>query len=151
MAGAIGSMLDPSCVRILESAATWEEAVAAALAPLVDGGYVEARYIQGVIDNAREFGPYFVICPDLALLHARPEQGAVKTQIGLTVVREPVFFKPEGPGVRVLVSLAATGADEHLEVMRELAAMFADASRIERIATAATCEEAIGFFTGRAS
>ncbi len=136
MANAIESMLKRENVQIWEGADSWEEAITVAVTPLVDGGYVEERYIQGIIDNAGEFGPYFVICPDLALLHARPEQGALKTQLAVTVMREPVFFKPEGPGVRVLVTLAATDSNSHLEVMRELATMFSDASRIEAIATA---------------
>lgn len=147
MANAIESMLKRENVQIWEGADSWEEAITVAVTPLVDGGYVEERYIQGIIDNAAEFGPYFVICPDLALLHARPEQGALKTQLAVTVMREPVFFKPEGPGVRVLVTLAATDSNSHLEVMRELATMFSDASRIEAIATAPDADAVFAQFT----
>lgn len=146
MANAIESMLKRENVQIWEGADTWEEAVTVAVTPLVDGGYVEERYIQGIIDNAAEYGPYFVICPDLALLHARPEQGTIKTQLAVTVMREPVFFKPEGPGVRVLVTLAAIDSNSHLDVMRELAVMFSDPSRIEAVATAADADEVYDLF-----
>ena len=150
MAKAILSKIARENVQIAERFETWQDAVRGAVSPLVESGYVEPAYIQGIIDNANEYGPYFVICPDLALLHARPEQGALETQLALTVVREPVFFKPEGPGVRVLVTLSATDANSHLEVMRELAEMFSDAARIERLATAATAEEAFHEFTSGA-
>lgn len=148
MANAIASMLERRNVEIVEGSDSWEEAVRIAVTPLVDTGFVEDRYIEGIIDNAAKYGPYFVICPDLALLHARPEQGAIKTQLGVCVMREPVFFKPEGPGVRVLVTLAATDSDSHIEVMRQLAVMFSDPAKIEAVATAKTADEVYDLFTG---
>lgn len=150
MAKAIASMLKRENVQIWEGADSWEEAVVVACTPLIDNGFVAPRYAEGIIDNANEFGPYFVICPDLALLHARPEQGALKTQLSVTVMREPVFFKPEGPGVRVLVTLAATDANSHLEVMKELAVMFSNPDTIEKIATAKTADEVYNDFVADA-
>ena len=145
MAG-MASMLKRENVQIVEKVDSWEESVHVAVHPLVDQGYVESRYIDGIIDNAKEFGPYFVICPDLALLHARPDQGVLKRQLAVTVLREPVRFKEEGPDVRVLVTLAATDADGHIEVMRRLATMFCDPDNITKIAEAATADEIYDFF-----
>lgn len=146
MAG-MASMLKRENVQIVEKVDSWEESVHVAVQPLVDQGYVESRYIDGIIDNAKEFGPYFVICPDLALLHARPDQGVLKRQLAVTVLREPIRFKEEGPDVRVLVTLAATDADGHIEVMRRLATMFCDPDNITKIAEAATADEIYDYFT----
>ena len=77
MAG-MEDMLKRENVQIIEKVSDWEESVHVAVQPLVDQGYVKSDYIDGIISNAKEFGPYFVICPDLALLHARPEQGVIK-------------------------------------------------------------------------
>ena len=140
MAG-MASMLKRENVQIVEKVDSWEESVHVAVQPLVDQGYVESRYIDGIIDNAKEFGPYFVICPDLALLHARPDQGVLKRQLAVTVLREPIRFKEEGPDVRVLVTLAATDADGHIEVMRRLATMFCDPDNITKIAEAPSADE----------
>ncbi|HBO61275.1 MAG TPA: transcriptional regulator [Olsenella sp.] len=142
----MASMLKRENVQIVEKVDSWEESVHVAVQPLVDQGYVESRYIDGIIDNAKEFGPYFVICPDLALLHARPDQGVLKRQLAVTVLREPIRFKEEGPDVRVLVTLAATDADGHIEVMRRLATMFCDPDNITKIAEAATADEIYDFF-----
>lgn len=146
MAG-MASMLKRENVQIVEKVDSWEESVHVAVQPLVDQGYVESRYIDGIIDNAKEFGPYFVICPDLALLHARPDQGVLKRQLAVTVLREPVRFKEEGPDVRVLVTLAATDADGHIEVMRRLATMFCDPDNITKIAEAPSADEIYDYFT----
>ncbi len=146
MAG-MASMLKRENVQIVEKVDSWEESVHVAVQPLVDQGYVESRYIDGIIDNAKEFGPYFVICPDLALLHARPDQGVLKRQLAVTVLREPIRFKEEGPDVRVLVTLAATDADGHIEVMRRLATMFCDPDNITKIAEAPSADEIYDYFT----
>lgn len=142
----MGKMLKRENVQIVERVDTWQDSVHVAVQPLVDEGYVEPRYIDGIIANANEFGPYFVICPDLALLHARPDQGVIKRQLAVTVLREPIRYKPEGPDVRLLVTLAATDADGHIEVMRQLAVMFGNPDNIERVATAATADEIYDFF-----
>ena len=84
MAG-MEDMLKRQNVQIVEKVNDWEESVHVAVQPLVDQGYVKSDYIDGIISNAKEFGPYFVICPDLALLHARPEQGVIKRQLAVTV------------------------------------------------------------------
>lgn len=137
----MSSMLKRENVQIVEKVSDWEESVHIAVQPLVDQGFVESCYIDGIIGNAREFGPYFVICPDLALLHARPDQGVIKRQLAVTVLREPVRFKEEGPDVRLLVTLAATDADGHIEVMRQLATMFGDPENITKICEVATADE----------
>ena len=145
MAG-MEDMLKRENVQIVEKVSDWEESVHVAVQPLVDQGFVKTDYIDGIISNAKEFGPYFVICPDLALLHARPEQGVIKQQLAVTVLREPVRFKEEGPDVRLLVTLAAEDADSHIEVMRSLAVMFSDPANITKIAEAKDADEVYALF-----
>ena len=143
--GAVKSMLKRENVQIVQSCADWEEAVHVAVQPLVDGGYVKPAYIDGIIENAHELGPYFVLVPDLALLHARPEQGAIKRQLAVTVLREGTEFKPGEP-CRVLVTLGAEDSNSHIDVMRVLAAMFAVPSNIEKVATAESADDIYRFF-----
>lgn len=142
---AMSDMLKRENVQIVESCKDWEDAIHVAVQPLVDGGFVTPDYIAGIIENTNKFGPYFVLAPDLALLHARPEQGVVEQQLAVTIARTGVEFKPGEP-VRVLVTLAATDPDSHLDVMRILATMFADPANIERVATAASVDEVYRLF-----
>lgn len=144
----IEGMIQRKNVQILDGVASWEEAIRVAVTPLVEDGYVEERYISGIIENTHEMGPYYVLCPDLALLHARPEQGVIKQQLALTVLRHPVRFKPEGPDVRVLVTLAAVDADSHIEAMKRLAVLFSSPANIMGIAEAADADEAYRLFVG---
>lgn len=144
--GGMSKMLKRENVQIVERVDNWEESVHVAVQPLVDQGYVESAYIDGIISNAKEFGPYFVLCPDLALLHARPDQGVLKQQLAVTVLREPIRFKEEGPDVRLLVTLAATDANGHIDVMRQLAVMFGDPDNIAKIVEAPTADDVYDLF-----
>ncbi len=141
-------LVERNNVQIVERVSSWEEAIRVAVTPLVEGAYVESRYIDAIIENTHEMGPYYVLCEDLALLHARPEQGVISQQLALCVVREPVRFKPEGPDVRVLVTLAAADADSHIEAMKQLAMLFSDPKNIVAIAESADADEAYRLFVG---
>jgi len=144
------AMLKRENVQILGEANTWEEAIRLAVQPLVNTGYVEARYIDGIIENARKYGPYFVICPDLALLHARPEQGVIEKQLAVTILRKGVRFKENGDPVRVLVTLAAEDADSHIDVMRCLASMFSNPKNIEKLILSDSADMVYDQFVGAA-
>lgn len=145
--GAMERMLKRENVQIVDSCGEgWEDAIHVAVQPLVDTGYVTPAYIDGIIENTHKYGPYFVLAPDLALLHARPEQGVIKQQLAVTVSRKGVVFKEGGDPVRVLVTLAAENPDSHIDVMRILATMFADPANIEKVATAADADEVYRIF-----
>lgn len=139
-------LLSPKNVQIVDAVDDWESAIRLAVRPLEEGGFVTSAYADGIIENARRFGPYFVISPDLALLHARPEQGAIKKQLALTILREGVRFKEDGEPVRVLVTLAAEDANSHVGVLMAFANQFADHANVERLAEATTAAEAYDLF-----
>lgn len=142
---AMQEMLKRENVQIVDSCKDWQDAIHVAVQPLVDGGYVKPEYIDGVIENAHKFGPYFVLAPDLALIHARPEQGVIKRQLAVTVLRKGVEFKTGEP-CRLLVTLAAEDPNSHIDVMRVLATMFANPDNIERVCNAKSADEVYDLF-----
>lgn len=142
---AMQEMLKRENVQLVDSCEGWQDAIRVAVQPLVDGGYVKPEYIDGVIENARKFGPYFVLAPDLALIHARPEQGVIKRQLAVTVLRRGVEFKAGEP-CRLLVTLAAEDPNSHIDVMRVLATMFANPDSVERVCNAKTADEVYDLF-----
>lgn len=129
----ISDMLKPENVRIENAAGTWQDAIRLAVKPLEDGGYVESRYADEIIRATHKMGPYYVLTEDVALIHGRPEDGVIKGQLAVTVLREPIRFEEDGFDVRLLVALAATDANAHLDAMRALAGIFMDPERIASI------------------
>ena len=137
----ISEMLKRENVIILDRVKYWKQAIYVSLEPLVRGGYVESRYAEEIIRSTEEIGPYYVLTEDIALIHGRPEQGVIKKQLAVTVVREPVQFSEDSFPVRLLIALAATDANSHLDVMQVLAAIFLDESKIREIAEAESEEK----------
>ncbi|MDH6366227.1 MULTISPECIES: PTS sugar transporter subunit IIA [Breznakia] len=145
------NMLQRENVQIVESVKDWIDAIHVGVQPLIDGGYVEARYIDAIIENTEKFGPYYVLCKDLALLHASSEQGVLKKQLAITILRQPVRFKPDGFDVRLLVTLAASDSESHMQAMQAVSNIFTDEKRIEQLATAKTADDAYTQFIAAAN
>ena len=140
-------MLSIDNIRIYDHAENWVDAITKAVTPLIENGFVEQRYIQGIIDNNNQYGPYYVLAPEIALPHARPEQGVIKKQLGITLLRHPVKFSPDGYDVRLLITLAASDSEGHLEALKMLSEVMMDEDRIQKVIHAKTREEILSLFT----
>lgn len=125
----IQEMLKPENVRIAQSVDTWQDAIRLAVAPLREGGYVEPRYEDEIIRATDEMGPYYVLTEDVALIHGRPEDGCIKGQMAVTVLKQPIKFSEDSFDVRLLVALAAEDSNSHIEAMQVLAGIFMDEQR----------------------
>ncbi len=139
-------MLSIHNIRIYDHAENWVDAITKAVTPLVENGYVEQRYIQSIIDNTIQYGPYYVLAPNIALPHARPEQGVLKKQLGVTLLRKAVKFSEGGYDVHLLITLAASDSQGHLEALKELSEIMMDEDRIQKIINAKTEAEILDLF-----
>lgn len=137
----ITDMLKKENVRKFDKVETWEDAIRISLQPLVDGGYVKTSYVDNVIECTYQMGPYYVLAKDIAFIHGRPESGVLKKQLAVTVLKEPVIFSEKSYPVRLLIALAATDSESHIDTMRALATIFMDERRIDEIVSAKTVEE----------
>ena len=114
--------------------------------PLVNGGYCEARYIDEIIKNTEKLGPYYVLCENLALVHGSTDQGVLKRQIAITLLEEPIKFKEDGYNVRVMVTLAATDSDSHMEILQAMSQLFSEQDSVQNILNARTENEIYDLF-----
>lgn len=142
----IEDMLKRENIRILDKADTWEEAIHVSLKPLVDGGYVKTSYIDNVIESTHKMGPYYVLTKDIAFIHGRPDSGVLKKQLAVTLLKEPILFSETTNPVRLLIALAATDSETHLDTMRVLATIFMDEERIDKIVRAKSEDEIYQLF-----
>ncbi len=133
-------------IVIVDSVKDWRDAIEKAVRPLVTNAYVEERYIQGIIDNTMEYGPYYVLAPNIAMPHARPEQGVLEKQIGILVLRQPIKFSDEGYDVRLIITLAATDSKSHLEALRSLSELLENDDHVSKIISAKNEEEIYHLF-----
>ncbi|AXW86524.1 PTS ascorbate-specific transporter subunit IIA [Lonsdalea britannica] len=122
------SLIDNDTVRLQAHAADWREAIGIGTSMLEASGAVEPRYHAAIIRSIEKMGAYFVIAPGLALPHARPEDGVKRTAFALVTLATPVRFEGEDEPVDVLITLAGSTSDEHIEGLMEVTQTLEDES-----------------------
>lgn len=118
------SLVENNSVKLNQTAASWQEAIKIGTDMLVASGAIEPRYYDNIISKIEEMGPYIVLAPGLAMPHARPEEGVLKTAFGLVTLSQPVDF--DGESISVLVTLAGSDSDTHIEGIMEITQVFDD-------------------------
>ena len=118
------SLIENNSIKLNQTAANWEEAIKIGTDLLVVSGAIEPRYYENIISKIKEMGPYIVLAPGLAMPHARPEEGVIRTAFGLTTLAQPVDF--DGEQISVLVTLAGSDSDTHMEGIMEITQIFDD-------------------------
>lgn len=126
-------LLKQENVQIIESASDWQEAIRLSVLPLEKGGYVKKCYKGNIIQAIEKLGPYILIAENIALPHARPEQGTIKTQIAVTLFRKDVAFEGRSVTARLFITLAAEDDSSHLNTLMKLSELLSEEENVERI------------------
>ena len=114
-------ILDEDSIELNRKADNWEEAVRLGGELLLNKGIVTKDYIEAMIENVKEMGPYIVVLPGIAMPHARPEMGALDIGLSIVTLKEPVIFGNEkNDPVKVIISLSAIDETSHMRALEEL-------------------------------
>ncbi|MGP1457821.1 MAG: PTS sugar transporter subunit IIA [Treponema sp.] len=126
----------------------WKDAVKKGVDLLVKAGAAEERYYEGILQMVSEHGPYFVIAPGVAMPHARPELGGLKTGFALLTLKNPVKFGHESndPVDIVLCICAKNAADMNEEVILNAVTLFDDEEAIGALRRAQCKEDLASIF-----
>jgi mannitol/fructose-specific phosphotransferase system IIA component (Ntr-type) len=145
-------LLRPGLAAVDVQAKDWQEAIRAVGQLMVNDNAVEPRFLDGMIRVAKEFGPYIVVAPGIALPHARPEDGVIKASIAVARLSTPVEFgNKENDPVDLLVALAAIDNKGHIEGLSDLAAVLGDAENVKQIRSCKTADELLNIFWSKSS
>ncbi len=134
--------LAETAIIIGAEAEDWRAAVRLAGLALVESGAARPGYAGEMIRMIEEHGPYVVIAPGLVLAHARPGPEVLADGLAVVTLATPVpFGHPHNDPVHVVLGLATTSANDHLESIADLANVFNDSSAIADLAAATTITE----------
>ena len=132
-------------VAFAESFTSWEEAVSAAAQPLIRDGAIEQEYVDAIIACIKEYGPYIVIAPDIALPHAKGGVGVKETSIAFLKVKQPVHFSDSAEhDARLLFVLASVDDNAHLDMLQKLVDVLSDEAFVERLLDVDSVDGLIG-------
>ncbi len=120
------SLIDNNSIKLQAKASNWCEAIKIGTDMLIASGAIQPSYHDAIISSVEELGPYICIAPNLALPHARPENGVIRTAFALVTLEEPIYFEGEDEPVDVLITLAGSSSDEHMEGLMEVTQVLDD-------------------------
>jgi len=120
------SLIDNNSIQLNASAGDWRSAIKLGTEMLVKSGAIQPSYHDAIIASVEKLGPYIVIAPNFAMPHARPEDGVNRTAFALVTLESPIYFDGEEEPVDVLVTLAGSSSDEHMEGLMEVTQVLDD-------------------------
>lgn len=126
---------------------TWEEAIEAACQPLIKDGAILEEYVDLIIKNVKEYGPYIVIAPDICIPHAQEGKGVNETAVCFMKTKRPVHFSdsPEHDA-RLFFVLASTDNSIHLQNLAELVEYLSDENIVKKLLKAESIEDIKNLF-----
>ena len=106
------ALLAHKSIRTRLHADNWEEAVRLSAEPLIESGAITGQYVEAILDSTRANGPYYVLCPNIAMPHAKPDH-VVRDGFSLITLDKPVTF-PNGVEAVIFACMSVTGKDHTL-------------------------------------
>jgi len=144
----LSDLLCEDTIALQVATSDWEGVVEAAGNLLSAAGAIELPYVQARKDLIHDHGPYVVIMPGVALLHAHPGEWVRRICWSLVTLREPVpFGHPRHDPVRLAVALNTTDGRSHWRALRQLVDVLNDSSALEQITSTCSREEVLWVLT----
>lgn len=135
-------LLPPSHIQLQVRCENWEEAVRRSAQPLLQLDYIEERYIDAMIQNIKENGPYIVLSKGFAFPHEGISQGTKKLGMNLIRLEHPVNFDAqERDPVEFVCCLSATDHNTHLKAFFHLVNLLKKEEFKEELRKSKTPEE----------
>jgi len=148
MSGLLNQALAEGSITLKAKANDWKQAIELAGSGLVQSGRTTPSYTQAMVDAFEELGPYMVIAPGIALAHARPSAEVLSTGLSLVTLSEPVHFgNATNDPVSLVIGLAATDHDGHIDLMASLSELLMDVMKVNMLLQATNLEEVRTLFS----
>ncbi|EJG1723606.1 PTS sugar transporter subunit IIA [Vibrio parahaemolyticus] len=137
-------LITSDVIRIHSDATDWKDAISKSCEALIENGAIEPSYAEAIYRSHEELGPYYVVGPSMAMPHARPEDGVNRLSLAITVIQNGVNFNSkENDPVKMLVTLAATDSNSHVDAISKLAELFMNEEHVEAICNAQSKEDVL--------
>ncbi|SDH85959.1 BglG family transcription antiterminator [Alteribacillus bidgolensis] len=138
----LDELLTQDMIQLEEAVTSWEEAIRVSAAPLLKNESINQRYVEAMIHNVYENGPYVVISPNIAIPHARPEQGVNRLGMSFLRLKKPVAFSDQAKHqASLVIVLAAIDNETHLKALSQLTEMLSEPGNTDRLIQSADADD----------
>lgn len=128
--------------------AGWRDAIELVARPLLEHGDIRREYVDAMIESIAAGGTYIDLGYGIALAHARPERGVLRTGLTALWVRPAVLLgdEPEHP-ISLFFCLAAADSSSHLAALASLGELLSDDTARESLLAAHDAAGALAVLT----
>lgn len=112
----------------------WKEAIRVSGEVLKKNNLITDQYIDQVIADVEEYGPYIVIVPGVAMPHSSAKnEGVLGTGIGFTIMPEKISFDENDreKDAKLFFMLAAKDSSTHVQNIANLSDMLMEDGMID--------------------
>ncbi|MFI6703818.1 PTS sugar transporter subunit IIA [Streptomyces sp. NPDC050509] len=145
----LSELLTEEKIRFSSEVLDWRQAVTQVAEPLLTAGDITPGYVDAMIDSIAAGGTYIDLGYGIALAHARPEAGAVRTAISMLRLTErpaPLLDLPEH-AVDLYFCFAAADTAAHSRAMASLARILSDTETREALRDARSAADVTKLIT----
>ncbi|WP_182201528.1 PTS sugar transporter subunit IIA [Paraliobacillus salinarum] len=137
-------LLTTKTVEVRTDCDSWQEAVERGGELLENINAISHHYTEAMKQSIVENGPYVVIAPHIALLHARPEDGVNEVCMSLQIINTGVHFGYEKRDpVKLVFAFGAIDSQSHLKALQQLMELFNNENLLEKLKNSETNSEAV--------
>lgn len=125
---------------------SWEEAVRASYQTMLKQNIVEEVYVDQVVDCIKEFGPYIILIPNVAMPHSsQGADGVNQSAIAFMKVEKPVAFEEGNPekDAQLFFALAALDSQQHMNNIMALSELLMNEELVSELKDAKSNEDLI--------
>jgi PTS system ascorbate-specific IIA component len=127
----LDAALGEGSILLQQSASSIDECFELAGSALVASNRTKPEYTNEMLEVFKDLGPYMVIAPNIALVHARPGASVLTTGLSLVTLTQPIEFgsKKFDP-VKIVVGLSAVDHDGHIDLMAALSEFLVNVTNV---------------------
>lgn len=140
----LNELLNETTIQIVNDTSKlkgWRDAITLAAEPLVRENVIHSTYIDSMIKNVEESGPYINIGPKIALAHAKSNNDVNRIGISLLKTFQDVNLVDGNHPVQLWFVLAAPDNTSHLKLLQDLTQLLMDKNSLDKLNKAQSVQE----------
>ena len=105
-------------VEFVDNVKDWQEAFNILGKNMLRHKSITQEYVVEMINMVEKIGPYMVIDDGIALPHAKPEHGVLKTDVSILIIKDGVMIKDRK--VYIMFCFSTINENSHLELLSDI-------------------------------
>ena len=143
----VKSLFDISRIELDVEVSDWKDAIIKVGEKLLWEEMITPNYIHHMINLVLKNGPYMVIAPHIALVHASPNDGVKRPGVSIVRLKEPVNFgKEEFDPIQVIVCCAIEDSPQYINALMKVMSIIKHPHFIKKVMSAKCPQEIIELF-----